>query len=43
MKSVSAGTIPERFWPPMKNASPVCIAAWERIVQAEADAGLPEQ
>ncbi|ULK97323.1 winged helix-turn-helix domain-containing protein [Bradyrhizobium sp. I71] len=29
--------------PPMKNASPVCIAAWERVVQAEVDAGLPEQ
>ncbi|MDO8396183.1 MAG: winged helix-turn-helix domain-containing protein [Bradyrhizobium sp.] len=29
--------------PPMKNASPVCIAAWDRVVQAEVDAGLPEQ
>lgn len=29
--------------PPMKNASPICIAAWERVVQAEVDAGLPEQ
>lgn len=29
--------------PSMKNASPVCIAAWERVVQAEVDAGLPEQ
>ncbi|WP_375789406.1 winged helix-turn-helix domain-containing protein [Bradyrhizobium sp. Pha-3] len=28
---------------PMKNASPVCIAAWERVVQAEVDAGLPER
>ena len=29
--------------PPMKNANPVCIAAWERVVQAEVDAGLPER
>ncbi|HEY8335400.1 MAG TPA: tetratricopeptide repeat protein [Tardiphaga sp.] len=28
--------------PSMKNASPVCIAAWDRVVQAEVDAGLPE-
>jgi DNA-binding winged helix-turn-helix (wHTH) protein/tetratricopeptide (TPR) repeat protein/TolB-like protein len=29
--------------PPMKNASPVCVAAWDRVVQAEVDAGLPER
>lgn len=29
--------------PSMKNASPVCIAAWDRIVQSEVDAGLPER
>ncbi len=29
--------------PPMKNASPICLAAWDRIVQAEVDAGLPER
>ncbi|MDH2352442.1 winged helix-turn-helix domain-containing protein [Bradyrhizobium sp. SSUT18] len=28
---------------PMKNASPVCIAAWDRVVEAEVEAGLPEQ
>lgn len=37
------GTTRRSVWPPMKNASPVCIAAWERVVQAEVDAGLPEQ
>ncbi|WP_342731081.1 tetratricopeptide repeat protein [Bradyrhizobium sp. B117] len=37
------GTTRQSVWPPMKNASPVCIAAWERVVQAEVDAGLPEQ
>jgi DNA-binding winged helix-turn-helix (wHTH) protein/Tfp pilus assembly protein PilF/TolB-like protein len=37
------GTNSRNVWPPMKNASPVCIAAWERVVQAEVDAGLPEQ
>ncbi|WP_284266166.1 winged helix-turn-helix domain-containing protein [Bradyrhizobium iriomotense] len=37
------GTTRLNVWPPMKNASPVCIAAWERVVQAEVDAGLPEQ
>lgn len=37
------GTNRQSVWPPMKNASPVCIAAWERVVQAEVDAGLPEQ
>ncbi|WP_426413593.1 winged helix-turn-helix domain-containing protein [Bradyrhizobium ganzhouense] len=37
------GTTRQSVWPPMKNASPICIAAWERIVQAEVDAGLPEQ
>jgi Flp pilus assembly protein TadD len=37
------GTTRVSVWPPMKNASPVCIAAWERVVQAEVDAGLPEQ
>lgn len=37
------GTNRRSVWPPMKNASPICIAAWERIVQAEVDAGLPEQ
>lgn len=37
------GTTRLSVWPPMKNASPVCIAAWERVVQAEVDAGLPEQ
>ncbi|MCK1740326.1 winged helix-turn-helix domain-containing protein [Bradyrhizobium sp. 139] len=29
--------------PPMKNASPVCLAAWDRVVQSMVDAGLPEQ
>ncbi len=37
------GTNRQSVWPPMKNASPICIAAWERVVQAEVDAGLPEQ
>ncbi|WP_439404654.1 winged helix-turn-helix domain-containing protein [Bradyrhizobium sp. DASA03076] len=37
------GTNRQSVWPPMKNASPVCIAAWERVVQAEVDAGLPEE
>ncbi|WP_234680874.1 winged helix-turn-helix domain-containing protein [Bradyrhizobium monzae] len=37
------GTTRQSVWPPMKNVSPVCIAAWERVVQAEVDAGLPEQ
>lgn len=37
------GTSRLTVWPPMKNASPVCIAAWERVVQAEVEAGLPEQ
>lgn len=37
------GTTRLSVGPPMKNASPVCIAAWERVVQAEVDAGLPEQ
>jgi DNA-binding winged helix-turn-helix (wHTH) protein/tetratricopeptide (TPR) repeat protein/TolB-like protein len=37
------GTTRLNVSPPMKNASPVCIAAWERILQAEVDAGLPEQ
>ncbi|MCP3382338.1 winged helix-turn-helix domain-containing protein [Bradyrhizobium sp. CCGUVB4N] len=37
------GTTRLSVWPPMKNASPICIAAWERVVQAEVDAGLPEQ
>jgi DNA-binding winged helix-turn-helix (wHTH) protein/tetratricopeptide (TPR) repeat protein len=36
------GTNRQSVWPPMKNASPICIAAWERVVQAEVDAGLPE-
>ncbi|WP_454648637.1 DUF433 domain-containing protein [Bradyrhizobium liaoningense] len=30
------GTNRQSVWPPMKNASPICIAAWERVVQAEA-------
>ncbi|GGI22482.1 winged helix-turn-helix domain-containing protein [Bradyrhizobium guangdongense] len=37
------GTTKLTVSPPMKNASPVCIAAWDRIVQAEIEAGLPEQ
>jgi tetratricopeptide (TPR) repeat protein len=37
------GTTRLNVSPPMKNASPVCIAAWDRVVQAEVDAGLPEQ
>jgi len=37
------GTNRQSVWPPMKNASPICVAAWERVVQAEVDAGLPEK
>jgi Flp pilus assembly protein TadD len=37
------GTNRQSVWPPMKNASPICIAAFERVVQAQVDAGLPEQ
>lgn len=37
------GTTRLNVSPPMKNASPVCIAAWERVVQAEVDAGLPDR
>lgn len=37
------GTTRQSVSPPMKNASPICLAAWERVVQAEVDAGLPEQ
>lgn len=37
------GTTRLNVSPPMKNASPVCLAAWERVVQAEVDAGLPER
>ncbi|WP_245283892.1 winged helix-turn-helix domain-containing protein [Bradyrhizobium sp. Cp5.3] len=37
------GTTRLNVSPPMKNASPVCIAAWDRVVQAEVDAGLPER
>jgi len=37
------GTTRLNVSPPMKNASPVCLAAWDRVVQAEVDAGLPEQ
>ncbi|MCP3467195.1 winged helix-turn-helix domain-containing protein [Bradyrhizobium sp. CCGUVB23] len=37
------GTTRLNVSPPMKNASPVNIAAWERVVQAEVDAGLPER
>lgn len=37
------GTTRQSVSPPMKNASPVCVEAWERVVQAEVDAGLPEQ
>lgn len=37
------GTTKLNVSPSMKNASPVCIAAWERVVQAEVDAGLPER
>ncbi|MBW7967857.1 winged helix-turn-helix domain-containing protein [Bradyrhizobium sp. BR 10289] len=37
------GTTKLNVSPPMKNASPLCLAAWERVVQAEVDAGLPEQ
>jgi tetratricopeptide (TPR) repeat protein len=29
--------------PSMKNASPACIEAWDRVVQSMVDAGLPEQ
>ncbi|MGL9618408.1 winged helix-turn-helix domain-containing protein [Bradyrhizobium sp. U531] len=37
------GTTRLNVSPPMKNASPVCIEAWDRVVQAEVDAGLPEK
>ncbi|MDN5001498.1 winged helix-turn-helix domain-containing protein [Bradyrhizobium sp. GCM10027634] len=37
------GTTRQSVSPPMKNASPICIAAWERVVQAEVGAGLPER
>ncbi len=37
------GTTRLNVSPPMKNASPICIAAWERVVQAVVDAGLPER
>lgn len=37
------GTTRLNVGPPMKNASPVCIAAWDRVVQSEVDAGLPER
>jgi Flp pilus assembly protein TadD len=37
------GTTRLNVSPPMKNASPVCIAAWDRVVQAEVEAGLPER
>lgn len=37
------GTTKLNVSPPMKNASPVCFAAWERVVQSEVDAGLPER
>ncbi|MDA9425104.1 MULTISPECIES: winged helix-turn-helix domain-containing protein [Bradyrhizobium] len=37
------GTTRRNVSPPMKNASPICVAAWDRVVQAEVDAGLPEQ
>lgn len=37
------GTTRLNVSPSMKNASPVCIAAWDRVVQAEVDAGLPER
>ena len=37
------GTTKLNVSPSMKNASPVCIAAWERVVQAEVEAGLPER
>ena len=37
------GTTRLNVWPPMKNASPACIAAWDRVVRAEVDAGLPER
>jgi len=37
------GTTRRSVRPPMKNASPVCIAALDRVIQAEVDAGLPEQ
>ncbi|OKO89926.1 transcriptional regulator CadC [Bradyrhizobium sp. NAS80.1] len=37
------GTTRLNVWPPMKNASPVCIAAFDRVVQGMVDAGLPEQ
>ena len=37
------GTTRLNVSPPMKNASPVCIEAWDRIVQSEVEAGLPER
>lgn len=37
------GTTRLNVSPPMKNVSPVCLAAWDRVVQAEVDAGLPEK
>lgn len=37
------GTTRLNVSPPMKNASPLCVAAWDRVVQAEVDAGLPER
>ncbi|MGV7213839.1 winged helix-turn-helix domain-containing protein [Bradyrhizobium sp. UFLA05-112] len=37
------GTTRLNVSPPMKNASPVNIAAWGRVVQAVVEAGLPEQ
>jgi DNA-binding winged helix-turn-helix (wHTH) protein/Flp pilus assembly protein TadD len=37
------GTTRLNVSPPMKNASPVCIAAFDRVIQSEVDAGLPER
>lgn len=37
------GTTRLTVLPPMKNVSPVSVAAIERVVQAQVDAGLPEQ
>jgi DNA-binding winged helix-turn-helix (wHTH) protein/Flp pilus assembly protein TadD len=37
------GTTKLNVSPPMKNASPVCLTAWDRVVQTMVDAGLPEQ
>ncbi len=37
------GTTKLNVSPPMKNASPVCLKAWDRVVQAMVDAGLPER